>query len=461
MNSLFIRFRFLSVRLLFALLPILFLAPAYAHAATTPDVWWPTEGAHVSGTQPFKGLVSGRTVSDYSMFWSVDNGQENSMYDSYQDYPHKEAAVNLSGWNWHGSGPYAIALIAREKNGVEIGRKVVHIWIDGAQTTTVAPTTTTNPLPIVTKTATAPGGSAPLTTSVTTTVSPPISTGGGLYVDPNSNAEKQALTWASSRPADAAIMQKMAAVPSASWFGGWNANVQADSAALVSKAVAAGKTALLVAYNIPGRDCGSYSAGGANGSDAYRAWIRSLASGIGNGKAIVILEPDATAGIDCLSLQGRTDRYALLSDAISVLKSHANTKVYLDGGNAHWIAAADMASRLTQAGVAKADGFSLNVSNFFTTDETNSYGKDVSSRIGSKPFVVDTSRNGAGSNGEWCNPTGRALGQAPTFLTGVAQAAAYLWLKTPGESDGSCNGYPSAGTWMPEYALGLAKKAGY
>ena len=35
---------------------------------------------------------------------------------------------------------------------------------------------------------------------------------------------------------------------------------------------------------------------------------------------------------------------------------------------------------------------------------------------------------------------------------------AYLWVKRPGESDGPCNGGPSAGQWWPEYALGLAQR---
>lgn len=37
--------------------------------------------------------------------------------------------------------------------------------------------------------------------------------------------------------------------------------------------------------------------------------------------------------------------------------------------------------------------------------------------------------------------------------------AAYLWIKRPGESDGTCKGGPKAGTWWPEYALGLARSA--
>ncbi|MGW5026607.1 glycoside hydrolase family 6 protein, partial [Streptomyces albidoflavus] len=45
----------------------------------------------------------------------------------------------------------------------------------------------------------------------------------------------------------------------------------------------------------------------------------------------------------------------------------------------------------------------------------------------------------------------------PTTRTGDPLLDAYLWIKRPGESDGSCRGGPSAGTWWPEYALGLAR----
>ena len=50
---------------------------------------------------------------------------------------------------------------------------------------------------------------------------------------------------------------------------------------------------MLVAYNVPGRDCGSYSAGGAAGVDAYLSWVGSFAAALGDRPAVVVLEPDA------------------------------------------------------------------------------------------------------------------------------------------------------------------------
>jgi len=100
-------------------------------------------------------------------------------------------------------------------------------------------------------------------------------------------------------------------------------------------------------------------------------------------------------------------------------------------------------------------------------------------------FVVDTSRNGVGSWSPapeaaypdaqtWCNPPHRGLGARPTANTGNALASAYLWVKLPGASDGSCNRGiagsstdpewggitdPAAGAWFPEQALELARLA--
>jgi cytochrome c peroxidase len=145
--------------------------------------------------------------------------------------------------------------------------------------------------------------------------------------------------------------------------------------------------------------------------------------------------------------------------AASAARWRRGMAVYLDAGHGNWHSAAEMASRLTRAGVAEARGFSLNVSNFNVTEREVAYGRDISARIGKRPFIVDTSRNGLGSDGNWCNPKDRALGTPATASTGHADVDALFWIKRPGESDGACNGEPNAGDWWPEYALGLAQRA--
>jgi endoglucanase len=105
-------------------------------------------------------------------------------------------------------------------------------------------------------------------------------------------------------------------------------------------------------------------------------------------------------------------------------------------------------------------GFALNVSNFRSDRELLGWAEAVRARTGMR-YVLDTSRNGLGpdDSDEWCNPPGRALGLPPDVDPPDVGLDARLWVKTPGESDGSCNGGPSAGTWWPEYALGLAERA--
>jgi endoglucanase len=99
-------------------------------------------------------------------------------------------------------------------------------------------------------------------------------------------------------------------------------------------------------------------------------------------------------------------------------------------------------------------------------------------------FVVDTSRNGQGpwtppanthpDAQDWCNPPRRGVGLRPTVDTGTPLLDALLWVKTPGQSDSSCNRGiagstsdpewggivdPAAGAWFPQQALQLAQLA--
>lgn len=283
-----------------------------------------------------------------------------------------------------------------------------------------------------------------------------------LWVDPSSGAKQQADAWRAARPGDAAQLDKIAAQPVAVWLGDWiGTEPYAHVASLTSRIVATGAVPVYVIYNIPLRDCGQYSAGGATSPAAYERWVAEVARAIGSRKAVVILEPDAVPLTDCMSAADAATRLKLIAGAVRTLKAAGQISVYIDAGNAGWHRPATMAPRLREAGIAQADGFALNVSNFFSNGESVRYGVELSGLLGGKHFVVDTSRNGLGASTpyEWCNPSGRALGTAPTTDTGNALVDAFLWVKTPGESDGECNGGPAAGHWWAEYALGLAKRS--
>jgi endoglucanase len=298
---------------------------------------------------------------------------------------------------------------------------------------------------------------------------------------------------------------------------------------------------VLVAYNIPGRDCGGLSAGGATTTAEYEAWIDGFASGIGSHKAVVILEPDGLGLLpsNCGPGFPFTDaqRYEELNYAVDRFGRQPNALVYLDGTHSHWLSTGDISLRLVTAGVQRAQGFFLNVSNFRATEDGLKYGTWISEciafannpeeggwRLGhydwcasqyfspngpvspddistwhftdewfaanlghavpTTHFVIDTSRNGQGpwavppgkypvDAQDWCNPPGRGLGTRATTQTGSPLADAFLWVKVPGESDGTCTRGapagsvdpewglvdPAAGQWFPQQALQLARLA--
>jgi endoglucanase len=415
--------------------------------------------------------------------------------------------------------------------------------------------------------------------------------GARLFVPPpNPGAVEQIAALAKSNAGrEAAAITAMEAVPQAIWFSkGTPEEVQGAVSNTMVRAAQDLALRVLVASNRPYRDCAGFSAGGAQNTAAYQAWIDGFARGIGNERALVILEPDSTGMIPySTSLDGTADpcrptvtdgrgktipapgataeeayaqiRYA----AASMAKLAPHALVYLDGTHAAWLPVGEAAYRLYRSGVLGAQGFAVNVSNFQLVPRSIRYATWISKclryatpggsetgtpatfrRCASQPmgesaadedawaqteawyaknvaadsaalahFVIDTGRSGRGpldtaryaeapfdqpdavirglAAGAWCNPPGTGLGQRPTTTTGVDLLDAYLWIKTVGESDGSCDvaggarawSYerynpwgivgdsqkhfdplwgmvdPAAGTWFPGYALDLAQKA--
>ncbi|MEE1929696.1 glycoside hydrolase family 6 protein [Streptomyces sp. TRM 70351] len=326
------------------------------------------------------------------------------------------------------------------------------------------------------------------------TAEPPEAAGENrLYVPPASaGALKQAdALRRAGRAGDATAIARMAGTPQAVWFSGTaTGRVANDVRRVVRDAAREGALPVLVLYNIPGRDCSQYSAGGAADTAAYTAWIDEVAKGIGTRRAAVVLEPDSLALLpsDC----GRDDaggtltaaRYTELNHAVDALSGNPGTTVYLDAGHSGWHSVGTIVPRLLRAGAARARGFHLNVANHRGDAELARYGRLVSgclgyARDGGDPadcpgqrtdtaeadrwlaanvttgpagqphFVTDTSRNGRGpwtppagkytDAQEWCNPPGRGLGRRPaTEGTDGPLIDAHLWIKIPGESDGPC-----------------------
>ncbi len=238
---------------------------------------------------------------------------------------------------------------------------------------------------------------------------PGIAAASSAGLDPNTSfyvakvdhgaVEQIAALTASQNKADAALIQHMVDTPQAVWFtSGTPQNVQQDVKNTVQRAAGKQSVPVLVAYNIPFRDCAQYSAGGATSVAEYEAWIDGFAAGLGDQKAVVILEPDGLGIIPWYQPFGTNafewcqpaeadpasaaaDRFAMMNYAVDALKAHPNTSVYLDGTHSGWLGVGDAADRLVQAGVKKADGFFLNISNYQYSTNLVLYGKWISGCI--------------------------------------------------------------------------------
>jgi endoglucanase len=357
---------------------------------------------------------------------------------------------------------------------------------------------------------------------------------------PNHGAVEQIANLTSSgNKADARLIKKMIETPQAVWLTqGTPKSVQQEVRNIVQRAADKGTVPVLVAYNIPFRDCAQFSAGGATSVTEYEAWIDGFAAGIGTAQAVVLLEPDGLGIIpwykqfrglpseagyewcqpaEANALTAANERFAMLNYAVDTLKTYPNVSVYLDGTHSSWLGSGDAAHRLNQAGIERADGFFLNVSNYRLSEHLVKYGTWISKCLAFamnpaswglnhfdwcasqyypaqpndfstwgltdqwytdnvesqtwwyspsllKHFVIDTSRNGQGpwtptasypDPQDWCNPPGRGLGRQTTANTGNPLVDAYLWVKIPGESDGECTRGlgPGGSTEDPEWEL--------
>src|ERR1035437_6172867 len=190
---------------------------------------------------------------------------------------------------------------------------------------------------------------------------------------------------------DAALLTAMVAKGHAVWFtSGTPGEVLGQVRKTMMLAKVQHTIPVLVAYDIPGRDCSQYSAGGALDAASYAAWIDGFAKGIGTGKAIVILEPDGLgllpSGCAVPSSSTDAERYQELNAAVDRLEQQPNVSVYLDATHNGWLNVGDAAQRLVLAGVNRAQGFFLNVSNYQFTANLVQYGTWISKCIASGSY---------------------------------------------------------------------------
>jgi len=216
-----------------------------------------------------------------------------------------------------------------------------------------------------------------------------LASGTRLFVPPPAkDAVSQILRLAAGGDGkDAALLTRMEATSQAVWFtDGTPDQVRAQVRTTMAQAALEHAEPVLVAYDIPGRDCAQYSAGGASDEAAYDAWISGFAAGIGSGRAVVILEPDALGNLpsNCAGFGTGSypftddERVAELGYAVTALEARPGTSVYLDGTHSAWQSVGTITARLLSAGLQRAQGFFLDVSNYQPDDELTDYGQWIS-----------------------------------------------------------------------------------
>ena len=96
------------------------------------NIWWPTDGLVLSGTQPFKARLENIPLSSYNMYWSVDGDQLNLMTDNSDGGEHKVAAVDFTNWTWRDAGstygPFSVTFTAKDTSGATLETKTITIY---------------------------------------------------------------------------------------------------------------------------------------------------------------------------------------------------------------------------------------------------------------------------------------------------------------------------------------------
>jgi cellulose 1,4-beta-cellobiosidase len=330
---------------------------------------------------------------------------------------------------------------------------------------------------------------------------------------------------AGGSPAETAALKKVAGFPTAVWLEDVATAAQTsrwlDDAARQQRAAGQPVVPVFVIYNLPNRDCAAEGSRGelaveSGGEARYqKEFIDVIAAQFRahpDQRIVAILEPDSLANLatnlDKPRCAASADVYHRgVAYAIAKL-SLPNVYIYVDAAHGGWLGwgqnrpkiAAIFRNVLTAAGgPERIRGFALNISNYNPARDPNgnrkdpanepppdevTYASDLSKALADvgirgKGFVIDTARNGrAGLRsdpGNWCNVKGAGLGERPQVAP-APLVDAYLWLKTPGESDGTSDpkqprydvncssddalpGAPQAGDLFKPYLLDLVKNA--
>jgi cellulose 1,4-beta-cellobiosidase len=346
--------------------------------------------------------------------------------------------------------------------------------------------------------------------------------GARLYANPDYITAVQAVE--TRHPESAPLLKKMEVLPTAIWESAIadtkQISLHLDMARRQQASVDKPVVAVFVLYDLPGRDCSAEASAGelspdAKGEARYQhEFIDAIAGAFRahpDQRIVAILEPDSLSNLvtntsipRCAAVAGIYKRG--IAYAIAKL-AQPNVFVYLEAAHAGWLGWPKNLVRsvplykevLEMAGGAeRVRGFALNVSNYDPVKVSKPTPRDPAVRaedelgyvddltralrkvgITNKTFVIDTGRNGReyirSDPGSWCNVRGAGLGERPRAAP-APSVDAYLFLKVPGESDGTSDrkarrfdemcasddaapGAPQAGLMFDSYLIDLLKNA--
>ena len=182
--------------------------------------------------------------------------------------------------------------------------------------------------------------------------------------------------------------------------------------------------------------------------------------GCGGRHAMAILEPDALGHLGRLRRAGQPHRPAEVRDQEAERRpGSGSTSTPLTRG---WVKPHTMAKRLIrvgrppgprlqrQRGQLRAHRHRAPLRQEGPQGPAQARGREEALRHGHL-----AQRRRSDQRRQLVQPDGtRGSAAAPEVVAG-RKLDAYLWVKAPGESDGTCNGGPYAGAWWPDYALRL------
>jgi endoglucanase len=173
-------------------------------------------------------------------------------------------------------------------------------------------------------------------------------------------------------------------------------------------------------------------------------WYKELARGIGDARALVILQIDLPFAAQTPNQQPE----AIDTYGAKVLAANSHTTVYVDAGAYGWLSPAEQGNLLISNGIRSARGFSLNDTQYGSIGQELQYGAQIvnylrSRGIQGKHFLVNTAQNGqpylAGQVAGNANDTSRCASRGQTLCqrTGIpptTDVANPRWHLPPGDA---------------------------